>query len=252
MPISSPITPRKGRVKLAPVVKQALASKDDPPEMAVPQSQSVAEKSLSIRSDNRYLQMDKFTKDHKPAPLPDLLQAGPPQAKERGSQDGEAPFDGEGSKRLTMARTDTQGAWMNGSSQTARGRGVIGPQGSVNLNRLTGADRSTVPVALWQDSVDRSVKRLMVDFDLSDEPSCRLHHLDRMHHWFKQHGPKNASTPAETAISGPSYLTADRASLEPLPAGSTMGLAGQPSLTSELMASLYSPRQYGSRPVTRA
>ena len=62
-----------------------------------------------------------------------------------------------------------------------------------------------------EDSVDRSIKRLMVDFDLTDEPpggqvtiswfmpdrsdfyahvivfwmlrSCRLHHLERMHDW---------------------------------------------------------------------
>jgi hypothetical protein len=44
--------------------------------------------------------------------------------------------------------------------------------------------------AQWQDSFDKTVKRLLVDFDLSEEPSCRLNHLGRMHDWFVTHGGK--------------------------------------------------------------
>merc|ERR1719203_126978 len=36
----------------------------------------------------------------------------------------------------------------------------------------------------WQDSFDRRLKQLLTDFELSEVPSCRLNHLDRMHSWF--------------------------------------------------------------------
>lgn len=44
--------------------------------------------------------------------------------------------------------------------------------------------------AQWQNSFDKTVKKLMVDFDLSNEPTARLNHLRRMHDWFVTHGGK--------------------------------------------------------------
>jgi len=58
----------------------------------------------------------------------------------------------------------------------------------------------------WQECLDHEVRRLFLDFQLSDVPACRLNHLDRMHNWFVQHGGKQARKARE----GPSYLTADR------------------------------------------
>jgi len=69
--------------------------------------------------------------------------------------------------------------------------------------------------AEWQDAFDRSVRRLFVDFELSDVPSCRLNHLERMHSWFLEHGGKQQRKVDE----GPRFLLADR-NLE-APAGST-------------------------------
>mmetsp|Transcript_53797 Transcript_53797/g.156878 ORF Transcript_53797/g.156878 Transcript_53797/m.156878 type:complete len:236 (-) Transcript_53797:134-841(-) len=67
----------------------------------------------------------------------------------------------------------------------------------------------------WQEAFDKSVKRLFVDFELTQSPGCRLNHLDRMHGWFTEHGAKQTRKDQK----GPSYLTADRKA-EPLP-GST-------------------------------
>merc|ERR1712008_568030 len=68
----------------------------------------------------------------------------------------------------------------------------------------------------WQHGFDHSVRRLLQDFDLSDSPGCRLNHLERMHHWFQQHGAKTA----RKAERGPNFLTMDRNS-SPAP-GSAM------------------------------
>merc|ERR550514_2462194 len=70
----------------------------------------------------------------------------------------------------------------------------------------------------WQEAFDKSVRRLFVDFELSDTPSCRLNHLDRMHSWFTEQGAKQA----RKAQKGPSYITADRSGV--MPAGSTKNI----------------------------
>jgi hypothetical protein len=70
----------------------------------------------------------------------------------------------------------------------------------------------------WQEKFDRSVRRLLVDFQLTDAPTCRLNHLDRMHAWFVDHGQKQA----RKVQKGPSYLMADRT--DHMPAGSTRNL----------------------------
>lgn len=70
----------------------------------------------------------------------------------------------------------------------------------------------------WQESFDHEFTRLLVDFQLSDVPACRLNHLERMHNWFEEHGAK----PARKKPEGPSYLTADRS--EKMWEGSTKDL----------------------------
>mmetsp|Transcript_63873 Transcript_63873/g.101237 ORF Transcript_63873/g.101237 Transcript_63873/m.101237 type:complete len:227 (+) Transcript_63873:63-743(+) len=85
----------------------------------------------------------------------------------------------------------------------------------------------------WQESFDKSVTRLMVDFDLTHEPGCRLNHLDRMSKWFVDHGGKQQ----RKARKAPSYLVADRTGK--LPPGSTANLAGKLSGTSQLLAGSY-------------
>lgn len=85
----------------------------------------------------------------------------------------------------------------------------------------------------WQESFDRSVKRLFLDFDLTETPSCRLNHLDRMHTWFSEHGAKQA----RKVVKGPSYLVADRR--EVMPPGSTKNIPKKLSNTSQILASAY-------------
>merc|ERR1719436_269612 len=73
----------------------------------------------------------------------------------------------------------------------------------------------------WQEGFERNLKLLMVDFELSEVPSCRLNHLDRMHEWFTEHGAKQM----RKVKKGPSYLTADRG--QEMPAGSTKNIAAR-------------------------
>jgi len=70
----------------------------------------------------------------------------------------------------------------------------------------------------WQECFDHKVRRLFVDFQLSEVPACRLNHIERMHNWFEEHGAKQTRKARE----GPSYLTADRS--EKMWEGSTKDL----------------------------
>lgn len=48
----------------------------------------------------------------------------------------------------------------------------------------------------WEDALDRDLKRLLVDFELSADAGCRTNHLERMHAWFKDQGRKKARSGA--------------------------------------------------------
>lgn len=91
----------------------------------------------------------------------------------------------------------------------------------------------------WQETFDRSVKRLLVDFDLSDTPHCRLNHLDRMHDWFLQEGGKQQRKAAQA----PSFVTVDRSGTVPLPEGSTHNITGKLSSASLILAGSVSMRR---------
>jgi len=54
----------------------------------------------------------------------------------------------------------------------------------------------------WEESFRSQLDRLLLDFELSEEPSCRLNHLERCHQWFMKEGKKQVrkETPA------PSFL----------------------------------------------
>jgi len=58
----------------------------------------------------------------------------------------------------------------------------------------------------WQESFNQQVRRLFVDFELTQSPGCRLNHLDRMSAWFTEHGAKQT----RKVQKGPNYLVADR------------------------------------------
>jgi len=85
----------------------------------------------------------------------------------------------------------------------------------------------------WQECFDKSVKRLLIDFDLTAVPSCRLNHLDRMHEWFTNHGGKQT----RKAKQPPAFLTADRS--VDVPAGSTANITGKLSGTSLMLAGAF-------------
>jgi len=84
----------------------------------------------------------------------------------------------------------------------------------------------------WQDSFNLTAKRLMVDFDLTSVPDCRLNHLDRFHEWFGVNGQKQT----RMARAAPNYVTISKN--EVIPSGSSRSaMARQPlSGTSLILA----------------
>lgn len=86
----------------------------------------------------------------------------------------------------------------------------------------------------WQEAFDKNVNQLLIDFDLTHEPSCRLSHLDRMHAWFTEHGGKQQ----RKAKKAPNYITVDRTGHR-MPAGSTRDFGGKLSGASQLLAGSY-------------
>jgi hypothetical protein len=58
---------------------------------------------------------------------------------------------------------------------------------------------------VWEQEFVRSVDRLLVDFELTQDPYIRLRHLDEMHGWFTDQGAKQERKVKPT----PSYLTLD-------------------------------------------
>lgn len=85
----------------------------------------------------------------------------------------------------------------------------------------------------WQDAFDHKVRRLLVDFQLSDVPACRLNHLERMHTWFEEHGGKQTRKARE----GPSYLTADRS--ERMWEGSTKDLPRAGNSSTQFLSQVF-------------
>lgn len=96
--------------------------------------------------------------------------------------------------------------------------------------------------AKWEQAFNGSVKRLLVDFDLSEDPKYRLNHLDRVHNWFVAHGHKKSRKVQKT----PNYLKVEKN--EPVPAGSTVHVSGQLSNTSLILAGSMSMRRSRNLP----
>merc|ERR1719163_1958729 len=80
-------------------------------------------------------------------------------------------------------------------------------------------------------------RRLLVDFDLSQEPSDRLHHLDRMHSWFVTHGQKQV----RKTKAGPNYIKVEKNA--EMPAGSTQHVSSKLSTTSFILAGAMAMRR---------
>jgi len=85
----------------------------------------------------------------------------------------------------------------------------------------------------WQETLGRSVKKLLLDFDLSEAPKCRLNHLERMHSWFQCHGKAAERNPNL----GPNYLTTAR--YGPPPPGSTRGFTHTMSNATRALATAF-------------
>lgn len=88
----------------------------------------------------------------------------------------------------------------------------------------------------WQEHFDRSVTRLLIDFDLTTAPECRLNHLERMHSWFTHHGGKQQRKDQKA----PSYIVADRKG--EMPPGSTANVPAKLQDTAQILSASYSKR----------
>mmetsp|Transcript_106946 Transcript_106946/g.319796 ORF Transcript_106946/g.319796 Transcript_106946/m.319796 type:complete len:214 (+) Transcript_106946:133-774(+) len=115
---------------------------------------------------------------------------------------------------------------------SARPSGRDSPKASeLELPAIRGSNTGIDQRMQWQEAFDTRVRRLLVDFQLSDEPSCRLKHLDRMHDWFEEHGAKQIRKTQE----GPNFITADRTGR--MPAGSTKDIPPITDVATQLLSS---------------
>mmetsp|Transcript_133653 Transcript_133653/g.415668 ORF Transcript_133653/g.415668 Transcript_133653/m.415668 type:complete len:271 (-) Transcript_133653:137-949(-) len=77
---------------------------------------------------------------------------------------------------------------------------------SVATREVSDFDRSTAERfsgrVNWELNFRSNLQKLMLDFDLSSDPNCRLNHLNRLHKWFQHEGKKQ--TRKERA--SPSFL----------------------------------------------
>lgn len=65
----------------------------------------------------------------------------------------------------------------------------------------------------WAESFDDTLRKLLIDFELSADASCRLNHLDRLHAFFKEQGMSKARKPTQA----PNFLVLEH------PPGGTPG-----------------------------
>mmetsp|Transcript_101131 Transcript_101131/g.182532 ORF Transcript_101131/g.182532 Transcript_101131/m.182532 type:complete len:265 (-) Transcript_101131:130-924(-) len=248
---------KNGRMTLGPALANALASRDKPPETLQPKAEKELTKSLCIPNDKRYTEIKSFSKG--PAPSmggllassmtgQDALEFLQKREAEEGAREAAAAEAEQGG----TPRSQASGTPRSQAPGTPRSQAPIGAQGSFGL-RCGPPPLAERPE--WQETMDRKIKRLMVDFDLSDVPSCRLNHLDRMHNWLTNFGGGIAQS---AAPGSPGYLTANRNSRQPLPAGSTSNIPVGLHPTTEMLKTMYSPRYHNrspraadSRPVTR-
>merc|ERR1711879_141764 len=177
-------------------------------------------KSLEIPLDVRYQEMDHY-KDHGGTNSKDGHFARLIATNRRL----------QGLKELAPDATHDPDEVMKGELEPEKKPEQISIQGRVN----------------WQRNFDREVKGLFQDFQLTDVPTCRLNHLERMGTWFTTHGAKQA----RKVKAGPSYLTADRAL--PVPPGSTKDLPSSTNNTTLILREEFMlPRKPSPSPRARA
>jgi len=145
----------------------------------------LADKSLALCLDPRYKEMTRFQQNS--------AKAGSHFAKLMGNKtksDNEESDDGDDGDddHATTGFADIA-ALEQQAARAGEAPDVSAMKGRMN----------------WQLDFDRTMKRLFVDFELSDTAACRIGHLDRMHNFFLKSGQKQVRKTKE----GPSYLVVD-------------------------------------------
>jgi len=179
------------------------------------------QKSLQIKNDERYARMDHY-KNH------------------GGTNAGEGSHFSKLIKTDRISQGDTEA--VVAIDEETDFKDVANTEGEMDERHGPARLQSTNGVGdrvQWQETFDRNIRKLMLDFQLTDVPSIRLNHLDRMSDWFVGHGQKQA----RKAAKGPNYLTADR-SATPQP-GSTRGIPVKMSNATLRLAGSYTARGYG-------
>lgn len=83
----------------------------------------------------------------------------------------------------------------------------------------------------WQKAFDTNVRKLMIDFSLTEDPGCRVHHLDRLSDWFKVHGGKQARKEAKA----PNFIQVEKNAVPP-PGSARSAITGPLSNTTLILA----------------
>eukprot|EP00928_Gymnodinium_smaydae_P015511 TRINITY_DN15738_c0_g1_i2.p1 TRINITY_DN15738_c0_g1~~TRINITY_DN15738_c0_g1_i2.p1 ORF type:complete len:210 (+),score=50.93 TRINITY_DN15738_c0_g1_i2:187-816(+) len=167
------------------------------------------ERSLQLPLDERYKKMDHY-RNH------------------GGSKNSTGHY-----ARLMARRTSVHGG-ADGIAEAETNVQVPGKKAAASDSRVA-----------WQMTFERSVNRLMEDFDLTDVPQARFNHLDRMDTWFTMHGAKQA----KKGEKAPDYLRADQNA--PPPPGSARTVAGNLGGASLALAGVFVMGSTSPRPSPR-
>eukprot|EP00933_Yihiella_yeosuensis_P034675 TRINITY_DN28155_c0_g1_i1.p1 TRINITY_DN28155_c0_g1~~TRINITY_DN28155_c0_g1_i1.p1 ORF type:complete len:284 (+),score=40.93 TRINITY_DN28155_c0_g1_i1:103-954(+) len=276
LPGATVMRKKDGRMRLGPVLAQALAARELPPEKKESPQQLEVQASLAIPQDKRYRQMatTHVKAEHKLLVGTPTFLTGAEGLLPRSPimEEIQAKLAEESAAAALKREEDSVPPIGSSNRYDSKQDAPIGPRGSVAVSSTQNEEQQK-PGQTWQGAVDRSLKRLMIDFDLTDYPQCRLNHLDRMSDWFALHGhtpqmKKDHTKKPQEYTETPSFITVDRTNKrEQLPAGSTHNVQGTFSETTELLFGMYSPRNFGpnagasprfgvpmspSRPQTRA
>lgn len=202
------LTPRAKTVKMSDFQK---AMRMRPGGMSMHEVEKQMERSLQLRTDPKFQEIVSPPLEEAPK-----TQEPPPEEAEDDSPERPATAAPAAAAPATAA-TVTEVRPSTALPKLARG-----PQPGVEgryPGAYGGAPATYETEPKWHENIERKMKRLLVDFHLSEAPSCRLNHLDRLHDWHSLHGHK----PGKNAKPAPHYIVVERSQLE-LPPGSTRNI----------------------------
>lgn len=183
-PATEPVTPKgktgKGSHKPAPHLRAPVAKKKGPKYSSYENSAKIRnhEASLRVAHDRRLREITKVAGREE---FNDLVAASGAQTS--------CPMDQKARSTLPIFPSAIRRDRENIPDVAARDNTpyVFTP--------LVPLDQNLEGKTAYAESFDSTLKRLLIDFELSADANCRTNHLNRLHAWFHEQGGKKARQP---------------------------------------------------------